>query len=269
LLARTDTNGSTFYHSDGSGNITALMNGQEDVVARYMYGPFGKLLGQWGSMAGANEMQFSSMPRDGLSGLSFYPFRAYEPNFQRWLNSDPIGERGGLNLYRFVSNNSANRVDPLGLIDPEELEELQQFLEEDGPVIEDDLEAGAKDAETEAENIWDKTADYFSKAKQSQINQGLGRSAENISCPLKNTTRIPSLNSPGKYRIPDLLDTINKIIGDTKNVQYLSMSPQLRDYADWAAQNGYQFQLTVSLSTRISSTVNAIPNLTIIRQALP
>jgi RHS repeat-associated protein len=115
LLARTDANGSTFYHSDGAGNITALMDGQEDIVARYMYGPFGKLIGLWGSMAGANEMQFSSMPRDSLSGLSFYPFRAYEPNFQRWLNQDLIQEWGGINLYRFVKNNPSGWIDPIGL----------------------------------------------------------------------------------------------------------------------------------------------------------
>jgi hypothetical protein len=47
LLARTDANDSTFYHSDGAGNVTALMDGQEDIVARYMYGPFGKLIGQF------------------------------------------------------------------------------------------------------------------------------------------------------------------------------------------------------------------------------
>ena len=29
LLARTDTNGSAFYHADGSGNVTALMDGRE------------------------------------------------------------------------------------------------------------------------------------------------------------------------------------------------------------------------------------------------
>jgi RHS repeat-associated protein len=115
LLARTDTNGTTFYHADGNGNITALMDGSENIVARYLYGPFGKLVGEWGPMASVNEMQFSSIPYHNLSGLLLYPFRAYDPNLQRWLNQDPIGEAGGLNLYRFVGNDPINRVDPLGL----------------------------------------------------------------------------------------------------------------------------------------------------------
>ena len=113
LLGRTDTNGSTFYHGDANGNITALMDSSQNIAARYLYGPFGKLLGQWGPMASVNEMQFSSMPQH--DGLMFYPFRAYEVNFQRWLNQDPIGEIGGINLYEFVGNNSLQYVDPLGL----------------------------------------------------------------------------------------------------------------------------------------------------------
>lgn len=115
LLARTDPNGSTFFHSDAAGNITALMDSDEDIVARYLYGPFGKLIGQWGIMANVNEMQFSSMPRDTLSGLSLYPSRSYEANFQRWISQDPIQEMGGINLYGFVNNSPVDLFDPLGL----------------------------------------------------------------------------------------------------------------------------------------------------------
>jgi RHS repeat-associated protein len=115
LLGRTDANGSTFYHADGSGNIMALENGYQNIVAQYLYNPFGQIEGQWGPLAGANTMQFSSMPYHNLSGLSLYPFRAYVPNLQRWLNQDPIQETGGINLYGFVGNSPVNFIDPFGL----------------------------------------------------------------------------------------------------------------------------------------------------------
>jgi RHS repeat-associated protein len=115
LLARTDGNGSTFYHADGAGNITALMDAQQNLAARYLYGPFGRLVGKWGPMADANAMQFSSMPVHGQSGIVGYWGRAYDPNLQRWLQRDPIGEAGGINLYGFVGNNPLGNVDPFGL----------------------------------------------------------------------------------------------------------------------------------------------------------
>ena len=115
LLARTDSSGSTFYHADGSGNLTALMDGMQNIVARYEYDPYGRMIGQWGKMALANTMRFSSMPFLQNSGLIGYHARFYEPGFQRWLNRDPIGEAGGMNLYGFVGNGPVNETDPFGL----------------------------------------------------------------------------------------------------------------------------------------------------------
>ena len=113
LLARTDGNGSTFYHADGAGNITSLMDGQQNVAARYMYNPFGRLTGMWGPMGPVNRMQFSSWPTDP-SGLSHAPLRDYDPNW-KWLTQDPIGEAGGINLHGFVRNNPLRYIDPYGL----------------------------------------------------------------------------------------------------------------------------------------------------------
>ncbi len=116
MLARTDTNGSVYYHSDAYGNITSLLDGNENIVARYEYDAFGRLIGKWGSMADANRYRFSSKEYIVQAGVYCYGFRFYEPNFQRWLNRDPIQEAGGINLYGFVRNNPVNWIDPYGLL---------------------------------------------------------------------------------------------------------------------------------------------------------
>ncbi|MDB6065172.1 MAG: type secretion protein Rhs, partial [Pedosphaera sp.] len=115
LLARTDGNGSAFYHADGNGNVTALMDGNQNITARYLYDPFGKPLGQWGTMASANHYRFSSKEYHQNSGLIYYLYRFYDPNLQRWLNRDPIEEAGGIDLYRFTLNNPLSYVDSNGL----------------------------------------------------------------------------------------------------------------------------------------------------------
>ena len=50
-----------------------------------------------------------------MSGLDFTLYRAYDPTHARWLNRDPIGELGGINLYAYATGNPASFVDPLGL----------------------------------------------------------------------------------------------------------------------------------------------------------
>jgi RHS repeat-associated protein len=114
MLARTDANGSTFYHADGAGNITALMDGNQNIVARAEYDAFGKFIKLSGSLANSNRYWFSSKEYVPQAGLFYYGARFYEPNFQRWLNRDPIAERGGINLYAFVGNDPEDYYDYLG-----------------------------------------------------------------------------------------------------------------------------------------------------------
>jgi len=115
LMARTDGTGTTFYHSDGNGNVTMLVNSAGTMQAKYLYDPYGNTLGMWGTLAVGNTYRFSSKEIEPKSGIYYYGYRYYEPNLQRWLNRDPIQESGGLNLYGFVGNGPINRVDPLGL----------------------------------------------------------------------------------------------------------------------------------------------------------
>src|SRR5207253_6846394 len=120
LLARSDGYSSgnwsrhNFYHADGNGNITYLVNSSQTLAATYRYDPFGNTISSSGTLATANVYRFSSKERHANSGMYYYGYRFYDPNLQRWPNRDPIGEEGGINLYGFVENDPVNSLDPFG-----------------------------------------------------------------------------------------------------------------------------------------------------------
>jgi len=94
-----------YYCADGNGNVTMLINTQQVAVAKYLYDSFGNALTVSGPLAGANLYRFSSKETHLASGLSYYLYRYYDANLHRWTNHDPIGERGGVNLYCMVGCN--------------------------------------------------------------------------------------------------------------------------------------------------------------------
>ncbi len=116
-----------FY--DANGNVVGLVSSQRvDMIAQYVYGPFGELLRATGPAANGNPFQFSTKYADEESGLSYYGNRFYDPNVGRWLNRDSINELGfqlscgknSLNfleenaVYTFVRNNPVDFSDPNG-----------------------------------------------------------------------------------------------------------------------------------------------------------
>lgn len=105
----------TYYFSDGMGNIIMMLDANENVVAEYRYDSFGRLLDSSGTLADANLYRFSSKEWHPRSGFYYYLYRYYDPVTQRWINQDPIGEDGGLNLFGFVMNSPSSHIDFWGL----------------------------------------------------------------------------------------------------------------------------------------------------------
>jgi RHS repeat-associated protein len=101
------------YLYDGKGNVAAVLDASQSVVAAYRYAPFGELLAKTGSLT--QPFGFSTKRYDKQTGLIHYQYRPYAPEIGRWLTRDPLGETGGMNLYAFVGNNPVNWVDPWGL----------------------------------------------------------------------------------------------------------------------------------------------------------
>ena len=101
------------YLFDGKGNVSAVIDSAQAVVASYRYDSFGRLMTQTGTLD--QPFQFSTKRYLADVGLNYYGFRFYSPAMGRWLNRDPLGELGGLNLYGFVQNDPVNIFDPYGL----------------------------------------------------------------------------------------------------------------------------------------------------------
>jgi len=95
--------------------VTDLLNESTDQPsAHYQYDPFGRRLAATGPLA-EQPYQWSTKEHHASSGLVYYLYRFYDAENGRWVNRDPIGELGGVNLYGFVGNYTLGFVDGLGL----------------------------------------------------------------------------------------------------------------------------------------------------------
>ena len=115
ILSRRSGSTSYYYHYDGSGNVVGMTDSSQNSVAEYAYDGYGNLLSSSGAQANNNNYRYSTKEYLGSIGLYNYGYRFYSPGFGRWVNRDPLGEVGGLNLYGFVSNSPINTGDPYGL----------------------------------------------------------------------------------------------------------------------------------------------------------
>ncbi|NLH72600.1 MAG: RHS repeat-associated core domain-containing protein, partial [Verrucomicrobia bacterium] len=110
-----------FYHADGNGNITALVNSSGTLQASYIYDPYGRHLAGAGALLTSNAMRFSSKPwvsflsSSATTGLYYYGYRFYDPYLQRWLNRDPLPRDESANLYFYVANSPLWLADAHGL----------------------------------------------------------------------------------------------------------------------------------------------------------
>ncbi len=116
LLVQTAVTGGVIERAsyDGNGNITAwTKSNAAGTTSRREYDAFGNT--QVSEGITPCTFGFSTKMQDGETGLYYYGYRFYDPVMGRWLNRDPIEERGGINLYGFVNNEAIASGDYLGL----------------------------------------------------------------------------------------------------------------------------------------------------------
>ena len=95
--------------------------------------------GQWG---GYTDQETVAPPGSGTDPLPRNPLvllghRYYDPGAGRFLNRDPVGMEGGVNVYAYCTNNPVNLTDPLGL-----WEVSVGGFTFDGDVVSDGLKTG-------------------------------------------------------------------------------------------------------------------------------
>ncbi len=87
------------------------------VISYEEYQPFGTTAYQARNTAiksVAKRYRYTGMERDEETGLEYHKARYYLPWLGRWLSSDPIGIKVGLNLFEYAHNNSINFSDSQG-----------------------------------------------------------------------------------------------------------------------------------------------------------
>lgn len=112
-----------YYHRDQHHSITALTDGNGNVVERYAYTGYGHPAFLDGSgvpfavqtSAQSNRYAYTGREYDETLGLYYFRNRILDPASGRFCSRDPIGYGGGNHLYLYVQSNPLSLLDPLGL----------------------------------------------------------------------------------------------------------------------------------------------------------
>ena len=101
------------YQTDQLGSVRDVIDAATGTrVAAIDYGPYGNRTRTNGTVTPGYE--YAGLFYHPKSGLMLSATRAYDTGTGRWLNRDPIGEAGGINLYGYVGGNPVMWIDPDG-----------------------------------------------------------------------------------------------------------------------------------------------------------
>lgn len=96
--------------ADERGSIAAVTDNAGASLAANTYDEYGR--------PGASNMgrfQYTGQAYIAELGLYYYKARFYSPELKRFLQADPIGYAGGMNLYGYVGGDPVNYTDPSGM----------------------------------------------------------------------------------------------------------------------------------------------------------
>ncbi len=101
------------YQINHRNDVIGVTTASGNQVGAFSYDFFGNQTALYSSFY--PDFGFTGLYAHQRSGLDLATYRNYKPGLGRWLNRDPIGERGGINLYTYVKNSPVKFTDPQGL----------------------------------------------------------------------------------------------------------------------------------------------------------
>ena len=106
-------------HTDHLNTPRVITDNTGTEVWRWDSAPFGETLPNEQPQNNVSKFvwnyRFPGQYYDEETGLHYNYFRDYEPRSGRYVQSDPIGLKGGNNTYNYVENNPAAKIDLMGL----------------------------------------------------------------------------------------------------------------------------------------------------------
>jgi RHS repeat-associated protein len=112
-LAKIEGSSVYFYHTDHLSTPQKMTDSTGAVVWSADYKPFGEATVSVSTIT--NNLRFPGQFFDAETGLNYNYRRDYNPMIGRYIEADPIGQKGGLNLFAYAEDSPINWVDPLGL----------------------------------------------------------------------------------------------------------------------------------------------------------
>jgi RHS repeat-associated protein len=105
-----------YFHTDHLGTPLALTDQQGKMVWASRLDPWGNVENEYNPHRIEQNIRLPGQYYDKESGLYYNRHRYYDPKIGGYINQDPIGLEGGINLSLYVQN-PLSWIDPFGLVD--------------------------------------------------------------------------------------------------------------------------------------------------------